>query len=67
MIPVPIPANLLGALNPLEKNESSGALIVARTKPFDIKFMPTKKQPHAVRTSIIANNVLKIGDINNPL
>ena len=53
--PAPNPANLLGALNPLVKkllldNE-------ACTKPLDIKFMPTRKQPHAVKTSMTAVTV----------
>jgi hypothetical protein len=61
-IPAPTPTNLFLALKPLVKKFS--LLVVAKTKPFDIKFMPTKKHPHAVRTSIIANNVLKIDDIN---
>ena len=60
--PVPAHTNLFFPLKPLVKKFSE--LVVDKTKPFDIKFMPTKKQPHAVKTSIIANNVLKIGDIN---
>jgi len=61
-IPAPTPTNLFLALKPLVKKFS--LFVVAKTKPFDIKFMPTKKHPHAVRTRIIANNVLKIDDIN---
>ena len=60
--PVPKQTNLFFPLKPLVKKFSE--FVVDKTKPLDIKFMPTKKQPHAVKTSIIANNVLKIGDIN---
>ena len=60
--PVPADTNLFLPWKPLVKKLSE--LVEAKTKPFDIKFMPTKKQPHAVKTSIIANNVLKIDDIN---
>ena len=60
--PAPIPPNLFLDWKPLVKKLS--LLVVAKTKPLDIKFMPTKKQPHAVKTSIIANNVLKMEDIN---
>ena len=61
-IPAPTPMNLFLALKPLVKKFS--LLVVAKTKPFDIKFMTTKKHPHEVRTSIMANNVLKIDGIN---
>ena len=64
--PDPAPANLFLAWKLLVKKEFS-LLTVAWTKPLDIKFMPTKKHPHEVRTSMIASNVLKIDDINNPL
>lgn len=54
--PVNTPPTLFLQLKLLEKNESS--LIEASTKPLDIKLMPTKKQPHAVKRSMIAVKVL---------
>lgn len=56
-IPEKTPPTLFLALKLLEKNES--LLREAWTKPFDIKLMPTKKQPHAVKTSMIPFNVLE--------
>ena len=52
--PKPAPSNLFLQLNPLVKKDV--LLIEAWTKPLDIKLMPTKKHPHAVRTVMIANN-----------
>ena len=55
MKPKPTPSNLLRQLNPLVKKDV--LLIEAWTKPLDIKLIPTKKHPHAVKTVMIANNV----------
>jgi hypothetical protein len=55
MKPKPAPSNLLRQLNPLVKKDV--LLIEAWTKPLDIKLIPTKKHPHAVKTVMIANNV----------
>ena len=53
--PAPNPPNLFRQLNPLVKKEP--LLSVACTNPFDIKLMPTKKQPHEVKTTIMAKSV----------
>ena len=60
MNPKPMPWNLLRQSNPLVKNELFRN--VAWTKPLDIKLIPTKKHPHAVKTVMIANNVSVMED-----
>ena len=57
--PAITPRNLFLQMYPLVKNEP--ALSEARVKPLDIKLTPTKKQPHAVKTSMTAKMVSKIG------
>lgn len=54
-IPKNNPPNLFLLSNPLVKNDSD--LSEAWTKPLDIRLMPTKKQPHAVKTSMIARAI----------
>jgi len=58
--PKPAPSNLLRQSNPLVKKDV--LLIEAWTKPLDIKLIPTKKHPHAVKTVMIANIIFTTGD-----
>ena len=48
-------------LNPLVKKDA--LLNEACTKPLDVKLIPTKKHPHAVKTVMIASKVSRNGAV----